>query len=329
MLFQIKSYLQFLWNSKNEHGVHSPFVFLLVTKCFYAKTEMKPYFSNFQIKTKKEKQLLLDKMIVLSKDLYRNEKALLSIKDKDEEIDLDDFSVKFKAMAGVNTIGFEKSKALKENSVVVHKSMALDITKKRLQMISSSTNQKADFSIEEIKQISDKSKITSIHVYVGTDFTDITYFMNGYSALIKIAKYFPNLNSLNFGGGFGVSENGEKTFDIDEYNSQLNKLLEVASKNLGRDLSIILEPGRIIGANSGYFICNVSDIKKKDNSILVGVNASIAQFPRPLMYPDLALDPVKVVRDGKVLSGKEQHVSIIYGNSTYSRDIFRKNITRS
>ena len=57
MLFQIKSYLQFLWNSKNEHGVHSPFVFLLVTKCFYAKTEMKPYFSNFQIKTKKEKQL--------------------------------------------------------------------------------------------------------------------------------------------------------------------------------------------------------------------------------------------------------------------------------
>jgi len=55
MLFQIKSYLQFLWNSKNEHGVHSPFVFLLVTKCFYGKTELKPYFSDFQIKKKKEK----------------------------------------------------------------------------------------------------------------------------------------------------------------------------------------------------------------------------------------------------------------------------------
>lgn len=55
MLFQIKSYLKFLWNSKNEHGVHSPFVFLLVTKCFYDKTEMKPYFSEFQIKTNKGK----------------------------------------------------------------------------------------------------------------------------------------------------------------------------------------------------------------------------------------------------------------------------------
>jgi hypothetical protein len=30
-------------------------VFLLVTKCFYDKTEMKPYFSEFQIKTNKEK----------------------------------------------------------------------------------------------------------------------------------------------------------------------------------------------------------------------------------------------------------------------------------
>ena len=35
MIFQIKSYLKFLWKSTNEHGIHSPFVFDLVTKCFY------------------------------------------------------------------------------------------------------------------------------------------------------------------------------------------------------------------------------------------------------------------------------------------------------
>ncbi|AWI27230.1 O-methyltransferase [Flavobacterium pallidum] len=35
MIFQVKSYLKFLWKSTNEHGVHSPFVFSLVTKCFY------------------------------------------------------------------------------------------------------------------------------------------------------------------------------------------------------------------------------------------------------------------------------------------------------
>ena len=44
MVFQIKSYLQFLWHSKNEHAVHSPFVFSLITKCFYDK-KSKPEYS--------------------------------------------------------------------------------------------------------------------------------------------------------------------------------------------------------------------------------------------------------------------------------------------
>jgi len=39
MLFHIKSYLKFLSKSTNQHGVHSPFVFNLVTKCFYSKTD--------------------------------------------------------------------------------------------------------------------------------------------------------------------------------------------------------------------------------------------------------------------------------------------------
>ena len=37
MWYQIKSYLTFLWRSKNQHGVHSPFVFDLLTKCIYLK----------------------------------------------------------------------------------------------------------------------------------------------------------------------------------------------------------------------------------------------------------------------------------------------------
>ncbi|UPT70265.1 MAG: class I SAM-dependent methyltransferase [Flavobacterium sp. JAD_PAG50586_2] len=43
MLHIIKSYLKFLWNSKNEHGVHSPFVFSLITKCFYDKKKYPEY----------------------------------------------------------------------------------------------------------------------------------------------------------------------------------------------------------------------------------------------------------------------------------------------
>lgn len=43
MLFQIKSYLKFLWKSENAHGIHSPFVFDLVTKCFYDQTNYPEY----------------------------------------------------------------------------------------------------------------------------------------------------------------------------------------------------------------------------------------------------------------------------------------------
>ncbi len=38
MLYQILQYIKHLLNSKNQHGVHSPFVYNLVTKCFYQKT---------------------------------------------------------------------------------------------------------------------------------------------------------------------------------------------------------------------------------------------------------------------------------------------------
>lgn len=61
MYYQIKQYIKFLIKSSNQHGVHSPFVYDLVTQCFYDKTKYPHYkkLDNFR-KHLKQTNLELD-----------------------------------------------------------------------------------------------------------------------------------------------------------------------------------------------------------------------------------------------------------------------------
>ena len=97
------------------------------------------------------------------------------------------------------------------------------------------------------------------------------------------------------------------------------------SHRRGSSLRLILEPGRIIGGDAGFFVCNVTDVKKRENNRLIGVNASTVQFSRPLLYPEIANHPVMIIRDGVQLISDTLNPTSIYGCSTYSRDLFSKN----
>ena len=69
-----------------------------------------------------------------------------------------------------NGIGFNKSKEKKVDSVVVNKSMALDITKKRLEMIAASTTKKASVTIDELYPKSEGLKGTKVVLYLPIQF---------------------------------------------------------------------------------------------------------------------------------------------------------------
>ena len=120
MLFKIKSYSNFLWNSKNEHAVHSPFVFEFICKCIYDR-EYKPEY------------------IVLSE--YRN-----SLLENKNTIQVTDFG------AG--------SRVFKSNNRSINKiAQTAGISKKRAELLfrivnyfqpDSSNNEQAKLSILEI-----------------------------------------------------------------------------------------------------------------------------------------------------------------------------------
>jgi diaminopimelate decarboxylase len=182
------------------------------------------------------------------------------------------------------------------------------------------------FIRDEISQIKEKSIINGLHLYAGTDIFDIDYFINCYKELTDIAEDFPAIEYLNFGGGFGVSENGAKKFNMEEYNKRVSQLMTELSDSKGNNIKLILEPGRIIGGDAGFFVCLVTDVKKRTNNCFVGVNASTVQFSRPLLYPDSANHPVMIIREGVQHIDRIQGTTSIYGCSTYSRDLFSNKI---
>jgi diaminopimelate decarboxylase len=102
--------------------------------------------------------------------------------------------------------------------------------------------------------------------------------------------------------------------------------MNVVSEKHGRSIKMILEPGRIIGSSAGYFVCKVTDIKKRNGNILLGVNASSVQFPRPLFYPDTARHPAILLHNREVMNSHETQLTSVYGCSTYSRDFLTRDI---
>lgn len=182
------------------------------------------------------------------------------------------------------------------------------------------------FSPSSIEKLKGNNKINGLHIYVGTNITDVEYFFRCYEQIFKLAEWFPALEYIDLGGGFGIGEEEYIEFDLKTYGEKATALMERVNKKLGRRIKMILEPGRIIGADSGYFAGKVVDVKQRDNRQFIGINASVVQFPRPLFYPETAVHPVHIIHRNGTGKSEERVRSVIYGCSTYSRDFLARDV---
>jgi diaminopimelate decarboxylase len=172
---------------------------------------------------------------------------------------------------------------------------------------------------EEIATLAGSPDVCGLHLYAGTNLNDLAYFRTCYEALASFVPLFPALELLNVGGGLALTDAAGADFDFAAYGQMVAEVLTAASAVAGRPLHLALEPGRIIPGLSGYFVCRVIDVKPIDGRQFLGVNASTAQFPRPLMHPDSAVHPVTLL-PADAAAARETLPSTIYGCSTYSRD---------
>jgi len=80
MIYRIKQYFKFLFRSTNQHGVHSPFVYNLVTKCFYDKKKYQEYtkIENYRKELLKNKSTIANTEIEAESSITKQQTQVIS-----------------------------------------------------------------------------------------------------------------------------------------------------------------------------------------------------------------------------------------------------------
>ena len=161
-------------------------------------------------------------------------------------------------------------------------------------------------------------RIIGLHQHIGSQILEVEIFLKAMDALLRVARDFPDLKYLDFGGGLGVPyKPEEKPLDVQKLGKEILKRFKSFCQNYGQKLHLILEPGRYLVAESGYLLTRVNTVKKNpDGRKFVGVNSGFNHLIRPAMYGSYH----EIVNISNP-DGKKEKVDIV-GNLCESGDKF-------
>lgn len=125
--------------------------------------------------------------------------------------------------------------------------------------------------------------ISNLHIHTGSDIKDADVFLKGVEILFNIVSQFPDLKSIDLGGGFKVPyKDDDPSINI---NDVAKHVLHAFNENAAtKELEIWFEPGKYLVSECGYLITKATVLKETSATTFVSVNSGFNHLIRPMFY---------------------------------------------
>lgn len=130
-------------------------------------------------------------------------------------------------------------------------------------------------------------KLTGLNQHVGSLFMEVTPYLEAAKWLLETAESFPELEVIDFGGGFGIpyhKYDGEARLNLEDTGKRLTEMLSTWAKKTGYKGRFFTEPGRYIAGESSILLGTVHAVKNNGPTRYVGTDLGFAVLIRPAMY---------------------------------------------
>ncbi|MGJ5631572.1 diaminopimelate decarboxylase family protein [Nostoc sp. CALU 1950] len=161
-------------------------------------------------------------------------------------------------------------------------------------------------------------KLSGLHFYRGTGTNATVAFTQVIDTVIATAQQLPDWEYLDFGGGFGYPYHHNKAaFDWEIFGAELTERIT----RLGREIDLVIEPGRSAIAECATLLAQVVSVKWQGEKQIVGVDTTVANLSVPSVHGGYR----EIVTWKQADNPHSLFTTDICGNTTYSRDYLGKN----
>ncbi|MDX1633196.1 MAG: diaminopimelate decarboxylase [Marinobacter sp.] len=124
--------------------------------------------------------------------------------------------------------------------------------------------------------------VIGVDCHIGSQLTSVAPFLDALDRVLALVDQLAGqgimIRHLDMGGGLGV------TYDRETPPQPADYVARLCERLAGRDLELILEPGRSIAANAGILLTRVEFLKCTEHRNFAVIDAAMNDLIRPALY---------------------------------------------